>query len=301
MKNNDAWSLYWQGSHQESCIANNGLKDQDILTDVWRSFAESITPSSTVLDLATGNGSVPNSLLRFNSTVKITGVDYADIDPKRSVKNNPLLNDVIFVPNVDITILPFDDRQFDYITSQFGLEYSALDLSTHEFARVLKSKGQCLFIMHHKYSEVVTPARTKVAEFKMIEDSGLLASFGRFLNDNLNLDELNSVGEKILADTSSSRSQEVTGQLFAAIEKLIELKENGESSVNLQTYFSSMKQRFSAEYSRLEQLVSVSLSESEVESFCMTLKNLGISATFQTLNLSDDTGVLAWKITGNKL
>lgn len=56
MENTDAWSLYWQGSHQESCIANNSAGDQSILLDSWRDFALNLKDCSTVLDLATGNG-----------------------------------------------------------------------------------------------------------------------------------------------------------------------------------------------------------------------------------------------------
>jgi ubiquinone/menaquinone biosynthesis C-methylase UbiE len=301
MENSDAWSLYWQGSHQESCIANNSAKDQSILLDSWRDFALSLKDCSTVLDLATGNGSVPNNLLKFNQSLKITAVDRANINPQKHIEDNFSLKRVEFIPNIDITKLPFKACMFDAITSQFGLEYSALGLSTNELVRVLKPKGQFLFIMHHQDSEVVTPARSKVKEFDLLFKSDLLASFESFLNGDICLQELNTAGEKILNDATWVKSQAITGQVFSAIDQLIQLKEQGQDTTVLMQTYQVMKTRVFAESSRLEQLISASLSKKEVIALCKTLENLGTNTVFQSIDLAGNAGVLGWKITGSKL
>lgn len=301
MNNTDAWSLYWQGSHQESCIANKGFEDQKILSDIWHELALSIDPNCTILDLATGNGSVPNSLLKFSEKFKITGVDYANINPKKYIEKNSLLDLVDFIPNIDITTLPFVDNQFDIITSQFGLEYSMLDISIHEFVRVLKPKGKFFFVMHHTKSEIVAPAHNKIKEFNFLRKSDLLILFEAFLNGTKSLNELDLLGQKIVEDLSVNKSQEVTGQIFNAINKLIELKRQGEDISKLNQYFSDMKLRFYAEQSRLQQLISASLSESEMKALSNTLENIGTIVTFQAIILPDSVDVLGWKVSGMKL
>ena len=58
MEESEAWSVYWQNNHQESCIAKGNTEDNFILSDIWRCFSLQLSHCSTVLDLATGNGSV---------------------------------------------------------------------------------------------------------------------------------------------------------------------------------------------------------------------------------------------------
>ncbi len=300
MENTDAWSLYWQGSHLESCITNNRSKDQSILVDSWRDLAMNLEVASTVLDLATGNGSVPNNLLKFNQLLQITAVDRANIDPKSCIEQNSLLNSVKFMPNIDITKLPFKKAMFDAITSQFGLEYSTLSLSTPELVRVLKPKGQFMFIMHHEDSEVVAPARIKVKEFNLLFNSELLANFEAFLKGAISLNALNVEGQKILSDPAWLKSETITGQLFTAIDKLIQMKEKGQSAAELLKIYQTMRNRIIAESSRLQQLVSASLSKNEVIAFCHALEKLGTKATYQSIDLTGNTGVLGWKIIGSK-
>lgn len=301
MKHNDAWSLYWQGGHQESCIANNSTEDQFILSDIWQEFAVSLAHNSAVLDLATGNGSVPHNLLSFNELLQITAVDRADINPQKHIEKNSLLQKVMFMPNIDITHLPFNENTFDAITSQFGLEYSALNLSTSELIRVLKPQGHFLFIMHHKDSEVVVPARAKVQEFELLFDSGILEGFEAFLNGGINLQQLNTLGEKVLAEHTMSKSEAITGQIFAAIDKLIQMKEQGKDIAELIKIYTTMKSRIIAEMSRLKQLISASLSKVDVTALCSSLEGMGVNVVFSTIDLPQERGVLGWKIKGTKL
>jgi ubiquinone/menaquinone biosynthesis C-methylase UbiE len=244
---------------------------------------------------------VPNNLLKFNLLLDITAVDRANINPQKHIEDNFSLKSVEFIPNIDITKLPFKPCMFDAITSQFGLEYSALGLSTRELVRVLKPKGQFLFIMHHQDSEVVTPARSKVKEFDLLFKSDLLARFESFLNGDICLQELNTAGEKILNDATWVKSQAITGQVFSAIDQLIQLKEQGQDTTVLMQTYQVMKTRVFAESSRLEQLISASLSKKEVIALCKTLGNLGTNTVFQSIDLAGNAGVLGWKITGSKL
>jgi hypothetical protein len=62
-----------------------------------------------------------------------------------------------------------------------------------------------------------------------------------------------------------------------------------------------MTNRIVAENSRLEQLISSSLTQIEIEALCNSLKNEGAKATFKSITLSDNQSVIGWEIKGYKL
>lgn len=303
MQDTEAWSLYWQNNHQESCITPCNETDSTILSDIWQQFALEQKPNVELLDLATGNGSVARRLISFNKHLKVTAVDQASINPTKYIDDNVLLDNIQFIADVDIEKLPFEQNMFDAVTSQFGLEYSNLSLSIPELLRVLKQTGQFLFIMHHADSEVVGPAKLKVKEFRLIFESNLLCDFELFLSDSLSLQQLNKTGEKLLNNPELIKSNAITGQIFSAVDKLIQLKsqnKNQKPEVLINT-LQNMKTRIIAENSRLEQLISSSLTQTEIEALCNSLEILGAKATFKLITLSDNRSVIGWKINGCKL
>lgn len=301
MKKNNAWSLYWQGNNQESCIATNESVDGLILSTIWSKFTKKLDSHAKVLDLATGNGSVPIKLLAVNEQLNITGVDYADIAPSKYVSNNTLLVNVEFLPNVDIAQLPFEDCSFDVITSQFGFEYSHMIKASVEFIRVLKPKGKFLFVMHHENSEIVNPARRKLLELELLcQSQGILDKLKLFIDDQIKLDVLETIGQTFFSENKGNMTQEITGNLFSAVNQLINFKEQGYSKQQLLSIHDDVQLRVLAEKSRLEQLVLASLSEANIISFCQNIESSGANIFYNSIAM-DDGAILAWQVEGCKI
>ncbi|MDH3978720.1 MAG: class I SAM-dependent methyltransferase [Gammaproteobacteria bacterium] len=85
-----------------------------------------------VADLACGNGAltwIANDLLnKHESKTKVTGVDYAKINPFQVLERNPKdFPQVSFIGDTGVEKLPFADGSIDLVISQYGLEYSDLD------------------------------------------------------------------------------------------------------------------------------------------------------------------------------
>ena len=301
MNKNQAWSLYWQNNNLESCIATGAIEDGAKLASIWSQFAKQLTTQSTVLDLATGNGSVPINLLTAQKKLRVTGVDFANISPTKFSQNNPLLAHVNLVPKVDIAKLPFKNTTFDVITSQFGFEYADKTLAAQEFIRVLKTLGKFLLIIHHTDSEVVKPARVKIEELMLLgEKSELFNQFECYLKDEFSLVDLEQSGKQFLAQNQGKVSKAITGQFFNNINSLIDLKEQLTPNTELLTLFTDMQVRIKAEQSRLTQLVSASLSVNEMADFCDMLKTLGTELDCQLVTLPSDGAILAWQVSGVK-
>jgi SAM-dependent methyltransferase len=113
-----------------------------------------------ILDIGCGNGAlcwIADELLnRPSVTTEIVGVDFADLDPFRVLGRDRNAHPAVsFRGKVFAESLPFPDDCFDLVVSQYGIEYSDLDRSIPEAARVLRPGGRMVFVMHDVESEVV--------------------------------------------------------------------------------------------------------------------------------------------------
>ena len=132
----DPWSLYWQSDCLERCVATQSTQDVLVIARFWEKLALQLHAAAQVLDVATGNGAVPATLLKANSKLGITAVDKAKIDPLRFLSAPGALIGVNFQADVDICTLPFEGAVLDAVTSQFGIEYAGREAFT-EAARSL--------------------------------------------------------------------------------------------------------------------------------------------------------------------
>jgi ubiquinone/menaquinone biosynthesis C-methylase UbiE len=141
--------------------------DHDI-RDFWHQQLD--VDCKNIVDLACGNGALvwiadeirnPSGKKRTH----ITGVDIANIKPfkilGKKAKRYPMIK---FIANTSIDDLPFDDGSIDIVISQYGLEYSILDTTIPEIARVLTANGKMCFVMHDEYSAIIQKEKLVIAE-----------------------------------------------------------------------------------------------------------------------------------------
>ena len=77
----DSWSKYWtQASGEVGCLPGAPKALGNLLDGIWSTLAGSLDAGSRVIDLACGNGVVGASMFAGNNDLKITGVDYADLE-----------------------------------------------------------------------------------------------------------------------------------------------------------------------------------------------------------------------------
>ena len=141
----------------------------------WRAFFRSLPEASKILDLCTGNGAVPLIAAEASSAhgkkFAITGVDLADIDPRRFVSRlGVVARDVTFIGKTSCEALGFPDGRFDAVVSQYGIEYSDLDRSLPEAVRVLAPGGKLRLFMHAKEGTVVAATKKAIADADFLLD-----------------------------------------------------------------------------------------------------------------------------------
>lgn len=131
-----------------------------------------------MLDVATGNGSVPRLLLEmFPDGVQVDAVDMARLKPTwLDADNQPRVH---FHPGVAMEELPFPAASFDLVTSQFGIEYGQWPQSIEEAVRVCKPAGRVALLMHHVDSLVVRMGRIEARHQQfLLADDGVVAAAG---------------------------------------------------------------------------------------------------------------------------
>ncbi|PKI17095.1 class I SAM-dependent methyltransferase [Colwellia sp. 12G3] len=142
------WNDYWSQGHKTSFGGTfiNGY--EGIIKNIWEDYFDSLRDNSQVLDLCTGNASLlrlaQNSQHRIRG-ISFTGVDYAQIDTTDGFGGQAGIN-LIF--GINIEKLPFENKIFNYVISNFGIEYSDLSQSVAEASRVLLSGGELQFVCH---------------------------------------------------------------------------------------------------------------------------------------------------------
>jgi SAM-dependent methyltransferase len=155
-----AWTSFWdeqgEGSH---CLAGAPPDVRRVLMRHWHSFAATLPARAAVLDIGCGAGAVAQALIEAAPTLKVTGIDFADIRVSRNEQINLL-------PGVAMEALPFADGAFDAAVSQFGFEYGRTAEAAAEMARILRPGAPFSILVHHSQSPILSdlPAHKRAIE-----------------------------------------------------------------------------------------------------------------------------------------
>lgn len=150
------------------CLPNLGESLEPVLDAVWHEAVRSLPSGARVLDLATGDGVVLTRILRRRRDLKLIGVDSAPTLPKPS-------KGVTLREAVAMEKLPFPDRHFHLVTSQFGFEYGDTRKIAWEAARILVPGGAYRFVVHHAGGPIVAHNRRRLSGLAWVSDRGLFA------------------------------------------------------------------------------------------------------------------------------
>ena len=301
-KPTNAWDLYWESGALESCITQSDRLAGLAMEAFWGGFAESLPKSAKIIDLATGNGSVVKQLLSSVSSLQVTAVDIAMIQPQTEDVH---LASATFVPNIDITNLPYATCEFDAVTSQFGAEYAISDHTRTsemvlESSRVLSSGGHLKFLMHNTQSALLLSNQAKLREYdSLFASSGLLPTLLKYKEGDASLYDMESAGETFLK-LDIVKTKRISGQIFDAITYFLQQPR----TKLLSEHITNTLRRIYAERSRLQQLQKAALSESEMIRIVDDFKACGvvidISEPMLVANENGDKDILGWHILGQK-
>lgn len=168
----EAWDLFWKYDRLSSFGTGSGAGNYgEPIAAGWRAFFAALPAGARILDLCTGNGAIAVIAVESGDRLKVTGADLAAVRPAAFVtRGKSALSKVRFLANTPAEQLPMADASFDAVVSQYGVEYSDMDLSLAEAARVLAPNGRMRLAMHAAEGSVAARTQRAIADADFLLD-----------------------------------------------------------------------------------------------------------------------------------
>ena len=167
----DSWDVYWRGTHENAAHQEGGPQEA-VLAQYWcEVFRKHLQQGSShrLLDLACGNGAVTGHALQASPQLTTCCLDYSASAVLELRKRYP---DTLCVAG-NVRHLPFEARTFDFVASQFGIEYAGLE-TIAEAARMLAPGGMLATVLHLREGAIYRECADNLQAVNDIRDSGLL-------------------------------------------------------------------------------------------------------------------------------
>lgn len=158
------WNTFWEQGYITTFGESLAENYSGRIRKLWESIFSTVRKGDRILDIATGNGAVAciaaEVAAKNNTGVEIFAADAAKIAADIEAPDHILevRKDINFSSWMACEKLDFPDNHFDYVTSQYGIEYSELGSSIPEVYRVLKPSGCAHFISHRDQTRIVKDA-----------------------------------------------------------------------------------------------------------------------------------------------
>ncbi len=171
------WGDWWRNRSLTSFHGHFQHNYDGPLRLFWENRFARLPRGAAILDLATGNGALALLAAEYSAKhdrkFRITGIDYAAIQPDSLRKEHPLIEQIRFLDNTAMEDTGLEDASQDLVISQFGFEYGDMPATLKEIHRLLKPGGCFTAMVHHRDSAVLEQAREALAQIKRCEKSGV--------------------------------------------------------------------------------------------------------------------------------
>lgn len=267
----ETWSDYWSSGYKTSFFGATNYEGE--IKAYWQNLVEAIDKPARVLDLCTGNGALASLLAEavVGQDVEIVGVDSATINPE-SAEVALADSSIQLIGNTRVEKLPFENEYFDLVVSQFGFEYTDLELCVAEVGRVLKPSGLFHAVCHSSDSGIFAE-NSRIHECSGLILQNCIPLFGEMLK-GLDFEALGESDYKSVSEYCRERFNNEIGILHnsfgdtlfatgfpASMKHLLSLKNTGTAFVKFSEYVHSLRRA----QERLEQLFNAALSEEKLK------------------------------------
>ena len=298
-----AWSQYWSAGLLHSCPGSFAGNYSGAIARFWDSALGDMDSDSRVLDVATGNGALPQRLQqRYGDRVSVDAVDAAQLAPAWF---DPLRYPGIrFHSGVLAEALPFEDAHFDYVVSQYGIEYAARPDACEQALRVLHPQGRLALVMHHSGSVLAQVAREEQHHFAwLLGDDGLLIAArglapwlakvrnGEYLRGNAMAERARQVFNEVQEDLEARASaSSVPDLLLEARHQVQQLLQQPQSDALLIRYADGLQ----AGQLRSAELLQFALSTADMDEWVVQLHAERPHSRLEVTELRQAEGIMGW-------
>lgn len=281
MNTSKHWTTYWSEGHKTSFGSHfSDLYSGDI-KDFWLKEFKATLIGGEVLDLCTGNASLIRLAIQgveHSEEINFTGIDYAEVAVEEELTSK---SNIKLIFNTNVEKLPSQDKEFDLVVSNYGIEYANLDKVIAETDRVLKVGGSLIFVVHSHDSHIVK-LNTRELEFidALQVNEGVLDSLNSMVlsieNKDISIEDKEQCRTKLniaLGSISSLYSDMIETTEFSSFLRFLLKKDTTDKQIHLNNYKDSLTHH----RERLMSLVSAALSEEQLAALQEKLECMGYS------------------------
>jgi ubiquinone/menaquinone biosynthesis C-methylase UbiE len=167
----DDWDVYWRGTHDNAAHREGGPQES-VLAAFWEGFFgkhRRALAAGRMLDLACGNGAVTGYARRVMPDSRGYCADYSSSALLELIKRYPGSRCVV----TDARHVPFPERSFDLVVSQFGVEYAGPD-ALLEAARLVAPGGSLGVVLHLHGGGIYRECATNLEAVEAIQRSEIM-------------------------------------------------------------------------------------------------------------------------------
>jgi ubiquinone/menaquinone biosynthesis C-methylase UbiE len=320
-----AWTRYWASGHLHSCPNAFAGNYGDELREFWFDFFGALPDGARVLDIGTGNGAVA-FLARDAADARgrqfhIEGIDAARINPEEAAKRLAIpAGGVVFHGNTSSEHTGYPDGRFDAVSSQYAIEYSNVEETIGELARILSAGGRAAFVIHHTGSEALATTRLELKAFEYLSHEAPLVLAARQLLRRLATARGPRELAALAADRDSRRLQKdvekelrrvvayarapgrnaaflegIAAQVAAAVRE-IGTKGVGPAGRRL----AALEEEMAAHHERLRSIVRAARDRTGIETFCEQMAAAGFAAETPGELRRRGSDLLGWTLTATR-
>ncbi|HOP22650.1 MAG TPA: methyltransferase domain-containing protein [Gammaproteobacteria bacterium] len=219
MMKNTHWTDYWVKGYVTSLPEDFKSNYDGELLDFWRNAFSKVPKNARVLDICTGNGAVALLAQEYsdekNNHWKIDAIDLAEINPKEVLYKNhtkvetSLIN---FIGGCSIEDYSVNENdKYDFITSQYGVEYCDLPKAVFNISKILKDGRKIGIVSHSPESDMLKNMIRENKDYGLINRLGFFEIIKSFAKGN---DSVKSFKLKIMRLTNALTTRNVNSPLI---------------------------------------------------------------------------------------
>jgi len=280
-KEEHGWSEYWQASAAEGEVFVTGEGERHpALGGHWQEIFAALEPGCRVLDLAAGAGSV------FAHLDEGHGLDLHAVDTAREALarlKRRLPGATVAVSSAART--PYEDRAFELVVSQFGVEYAGT-AAFSEAARLVAPGGAFSALCHVRDGYIDSRTRACLEAANRLVESDFIGKAQALTEANFGTDRERQertarafiTAERVVAQDVKTVTAGVHAHLYLGFRQLYERRRQYDSR-DILDWLERMRGDVDRDIFRLSSMRAAALDEKDLEAAVHRLTGGGLEVT----------------------
>ncbi len=303
MTETDQWSDYWnnEGTSGEVFINKSGERHPQ-LAAYWHTQISGAHSTSRIIDLACGAGSIYSDLHKEH-TFSLFGVDLS-VDGLHLLKHRlPNTSTVV----CSITELPFPERSFDLVVSQFGIEYGGATAFA-DAASLVNSGGRIAMLCHIEDGYIDARNKLHLGGAKLIIESEFIpravelakSAFAREPARRQKAETEFTQANDQIASILEQNPGGIHSHVYFGFKQLFQRVAHYDES-DITTWLETIHADVNKTIAKLATITDVALSEHSIKQICRDFTHSGLRKVgYSPFAISGNSLPIAWSITAER-